>query len=173
VSGPAKAQVCQKIIHHNFVAAKIGNIGVKALVDTGAFYSCVSLDLIKRLKFESKIIPVSQRKRLFTADGNVMNVLSTVQLTLDIQEFQIPLTFCVLPRMQNDVILGIDFLKQTKANIDMHSQILTLDDDLVGINLLNNSDTIVRTTDAVLIPPKSEALIPVMVPPEFDQVYRL
>jgi len=167
VSGPAKARVRQKIVHHNFVTAKIGNIGVKALVDTGAFYSCVSSALIKRLKFEPKIIPISQRKRLFTADGNAMNVLGTVQLTLDIQEFQIPLTFCVLPRLQNDVILGIDFLRQTKANIDMHSQILTLYDDLVGINLLNNSDTIVRTTDAVLIPPKSEALIPVMVPPEF------
>jgi len=39
--------------------------------------------------------------------------------------------------------------------------------DLVGTNLLNDTDTILRTTEAVLIPPKSEALIPVIVPHQF------
>jgi len=32
---------------------------------------------------------------------------------------------------------------------------------------LNNTQTIVRTTEALLIPPKSEYLVPVMVPSEF------
>jgi len=39
--------------------------------------------------------------------------------------------------------------------------------DLVGTNLLNETDTNVRTTEAFLIPPRSEAIIPVMVPPSF------
>jgi len=58
----------------------------------------------------------------------------------------------VLPRLQFDIILGIHFLRQTKANIDMQSQILTLYGDLVGTNLLNKTDIIMRTTEAVLIP---------------------
>jgi len=76
---------------------------------------------------------------------------------------KVPATFCVFPRLQFDVILGIQFLKQTKVNVDIQSKILTLYNDLVGTNLLNNSDTLVRTTEAVLIPPRSECLIPVMV----------
>ena len=103
--GPAKAQALHKIDQHNFIAVKIKHFGLKALIETGAFYSCVSLALIKRLKLESQIIPTSHQKRLFTADGKAMHVLGTIQLTLDIQEFQIPLTFCVLPRLQFDIML--------------------------------------------------------------------
>jgi len=64
-------------------------------------------------------MPVLHNKRLFTADGKAMKVLGTVELTLDIQEVQIPVAFCVLSCLQHDVILGIKFLNQTKAKIDM------------------------------------------------------
>jgi len=167
VSGPEIARVRQKLEHNNFIALKIGYLGVRALIDTGAYYSCVSLQLIKRLKLYSKIILASRHKRLFTADGSSMHVFGTIQLTLDIQDFQIPITFCVLSRLQFDIILRVDFLRQTKANIDVESQILTLYDDLVGTNLLSDSDTILRTSEAVLIPARSEALIPVNIPCQF------
>jgi len=49
----------------------------------------------------------------------------------------------------------------------MNSQIVTLYTDLVGANLFNDSDTILKTTEAALIPPKSEALILVIVPHHF------
>ena len=88
MSGSAKVRVRHKSKHHNFVAVKIGNIRVRALVDT----TCMSLALIKRLKFDTNIMPVSQRKCLFTADGKAMYVLGTVQSTLYIQDFQIPVS---------------------------------------------------------------------------------
>jgi len=125
------------------------------------------LSLLKPLKLESRVIPVSQKKRLFTADGKAMKVLGTVELTLDIQEVQIPVTFCVWSCLQHEMILEITFLNETKANIDMESHILTLYNDLVGINLISDRDVIVRTADAVLVPPRSEALIPVLIPPNF------
>jgi len=96
-----------------------------------------------------------------------MHVIGTVNLTLDIQDFQIPVTFCVLPHLQFNIILGIQFLTQTKANIDMECQTLTFYNDLAGTSLSNKSDTLVRSTEAILIPPKSECLIPVTVPPDF------
>jgi len=58
-------------------------------------------------------------------------------------------------------------LNETKANIDLESHILTLYNDLVGTNLISDKEVIVRTADAVLIPPKSEALIPALIPPYF------
>jgi len=70
----------------------------------------------------SRIIPAPNYKRLFTADGKPMHVIGTVNLTLDIQDFQIPVTFCVLQHLQFNIILGIQFLTHTKANIDMECQ---------------------------------------------------
>jgi len=49
----------------------------------------------------------------------------------------------------------------------MQQQIVTLYNDLVGTDLLTDTNIILRTTDAVLVPPKSEALIPVIVPHQF------
>jgi len=115
----------------------------------------------------AQIIPAANHKRLFTADGKPMHVIGTVNLTLDIQDFQIPVTFYVLPHLQFNIILGIQFLTQTKAKIDMECQTLTFYNDLAGTSLLNKSDTLVRTTEAIFIPPKSECLFPVMVPPHF------
>jgi len=59
------------------------------------------------------------------------------------------------------------FFRQAIAKIDMDSHIVTLYNDLVGANLFTDFDTILKTTDAVLIPSKSEALIPVIVPHHF------
>jgi len=73
-----------------------------------------------------------------------MHVLGTVNLTLDIQDFEIPVTFCVLSRLQFSVILGVQCLTPTKANIDMECQTLTFYNELVGTGISNKSDTVVR-----------------------------
>ena len=96
-----------------------------------------------------------------------MQVLDTVNLTLDLQDFEIPVTFCVVPCLQLNIILGIQVLSQTKANIDMDCQTLTFHNYLAGTAISNKSDTLVQTTEAILLPPRSECLVLVMVPPDF------
>ena len=44
---------------------------------------------------------------------------------------------------------------------------MTFYDDLVGLSLTNSNENLLCTVDAVLIPPQSEALIPVAVPTSF------
>jgi len=152
--------------NHNFNSVKIKHLITNA-IDTGAVHSCVSLSFVKRLNLEFRIIPTSNKKRFYTADGEPMHVLGTVNLTLDIQDFEIQVTFHVLSRLQFNVILKVQFLTQTKAKIDTECQTLTFYNDLAKSNLSHKSDTLVRTTEAILIPPKSKCLIPVMVPPHF------
>ena len=65
---------------------------------------------------------------------------------------------------------GWIFLKQTNANIDISSKVVTLYDGLVEINVTRSADIVLRTVDAVLIPHKSEALIPVSVPRSYGSV---
>jgi len=52
-----------------------------------------------------------------------MKVLGTVELTWDIQEVHILVTFCDLSYLLHDEILGIRFLNETKPNIDLKSHI--------------------------------------------------
>ena len=56
MNGPNKAQVRRKLKNHNFVSVKFKHLNTNALLDTEAFYSCVSLSFLKRLKLQSHII---------------------------------------------------------------------------------------------------------------------
>ena len=59
---------------------KIGRYMQKALIDTGAHYSCVSMSFVKRLHLLPKMIRGPNQKRLFTADGKPLMVAGTMQL---------------------------------------------------------------------------------------------
>jgi len=96
-----------------------------------------------------------------------MKICGTILLSITIQGLIIPFTFHVLERLTHNLILGINFLSQTKANIDMATQTVTFYDDLVGLNITKSNETLLRTIDAVLVPPTSEALVPVAVPSNF------
>jgi len=49
----------------------------------------------------------------------------------------------------------------------MATRTVTFYDELVGLNITKSNDTLLRTIDAVLVPPRSEALVPVVVPSNF------
>jgi len=72
-----------------------------------------------------------------------------------------------LERLTHKLILEINFLIQTKANIDMATWTVTFYDDLVGLNITKSNETLLRMIDAVLVPPRSGALVPVAVPSNF------
>jgi len=95
-----------------------------------------------------------------------MHVIRTIQLTWDFDNLIVPVTFCVSEQLHRSVILGLDFLTLTKRNIDIPSKVVTLYDSLVGMNLTRPADIVLYTVDAVFIPPRSEASIPVSVPPQ-------
>jgi len=51
-----------------------------------------------------------------------------------------------------------------KAHINFPLRILTSYDGLVSLNLVRSNDGLARTTDAILIPPRCEAVFPVIIP---------
>jgi len=143
---------------------KIGRYMQRALIDTGAHYSCVSMSFMKRSHLLPKMIKGPNQKRLFTADGKPLMVAGTIQLTINIHGLMIPTTFQVIKSLNHDIILGMTFLTNTQANIDLAKGEITLYDGLVGANLVNPEENLLRTVDAVWVPAKSEALIHVTVP---------
>ena len=93
------------------------------------------------------------QKRLFTADGKPLMVAGTIQLTINIRGLMIPTTFQVIKSLNHDIILGMTFLTNTQANIDLAKGEITLYDGLVGANLVNPEENLLRTVDAVWVQP--------------------
>ena len=104
---------------------------------------------------------------MFTADGKPMTVRGTVDLSLNINGLIVPFYFHVVEHLYHQMLLGVDFLTKTRTNIDFSDGKITFYDGLAEATLNKHSDTLLKTVEAVLIPPKSEALIPVSIPPYY------
>jgi len=118
--------VRQELDNGNFVFLKIKHRNIRTLIDTGVHFSCVSLSLLRALHLEKDVVPAPRDKKLFTADGQPMKVCGTILLSINIQGLIVPFTFHVLERLTHNLILGINFLSQTKANIDMATRTYVL-----------------------------------------------
>ena len=101
------------------------------MVDSGAFKSCISLDCAQRMRLRISPLHKNDPKRLSAADGHALICVGTIDLTLTIQGLKIPQTFLVVKDLNFKMILGLDFLNATRANIDFNHNTLSICDDLV------------------------------------------
>ena len=70
--------------------------------------------------------------------------------------------FLVVENLNQDMILGIDFLEQTKAKIICAEQKVIFYDDLLQVNFINrHRDVIVSVNETCILQPKTETLISV------------
>ena len=145
----------------NFIFIKANFLRTKALIDTGAQKSCISENFSRKLH----LLPngPAESKFLLTADGKPIPVQGTVEVSIKIQGLSIPFTFHVLRGLNHNMILGVDFLSATKANIDMSNGVIVLCDDLVTLSLARPDDCVLRPIAEIDIPGQSEALIPVQL----------
>jgi len=108
------------------------------MVDSGAFKSCISFDSAQRMRLRIAPLRKNDPKRLSAADGHTLVCVGTIDLTLTIQGLKIPQTFLVVKDLNFKVILGLDFLNATCANIDFNHNTMPICDDLVIEPLLPN-----------------------------------
>ncbi len=134
-----------------------------ALLDTGAFKSCISGKMADKLG----LVPDKSKltlSALQSAGGECLTITGIVQLSIKINGLVIPFDFQVIPTLSVNLILGIDFLTTTKAKIDLSTSTVTFYDDLVMSPLttkVKNNPSIVTLSESIVIPPQCEAIIPV------------
>ena len=90
----------------------------------------------------------SQSKTIIYSGWETFDGCGTIQLTINIHGLMIPTTFQVIKSLNHDIILGMT-LTNTQANIDLAKGEITLYDGLVGANLVNPEENLLRTVDAV------------------------
>ena len=92
---------------------------MRCLVDTGAVKSCISLDLMRKLRLTPTQPSTDQPEYLVAASGARMPNIGTVDIEIFIQDLVIPFTFYVLKDLTHSCIFGMDLLTSTGANINL------------------------------------------------------
>ena len=129
--------------------------GERCLVISGKIF-----EKLKNTKNNLKLKRKTRHSRLLAADASPMPISADIEATLKIGGLSIPFTFCVIDKLDFDVILGMDFLSETQAVIDIKSNTLILYDGITSIPMTRTGEhKLVQTVSTVTVPPFSEAII--------------
>ena len=102
----------------NFVQINLGKHTSKALLDTGASISCLSEHVYRQSLKNIEIMP-SSLAHIVGVCGEVHRVLGQVTVPFRLDGIALEHTFQLFEKLHQPVILGMDFLRQHKAKIDL------------------------------------------------------
>ena len=148
----------------NLISLQINSNKILALIDTGASISVISQQFAERLKLSVKAAPQAY---LIDAGNQVLQTCGIAEISVNLNGLIIPFTFTVIPTLCNEVILGVDFLTETQAIIDMPAKAVAFYDNLVILRLLNHfvaNNNIARVAESIVLKPSSETRVKVTVP---------
>ncbi len=116
----------QKLYHVNMansavrITIRIKGTLMKAVLDTGANISIITLSVVKKLRLTmempdgSKIIAVDQIKK---------NVISTVRdALLSIQDARVLINLLVIEAPEDNLLLGTDWIDHYQADLSFHKK---------------------------------------------------
>ena len=111
---------------------------------------------------KSKQPAVLRHTEFFAADASPMPVITDFDVDIRIGGVRIPMTLAVIEKLGYDLILGMDFFKETDAVVDVKAQLLSLYNGLTMVPMTSTGDSPVATSvNTVTIPPYSEAIFPI------------
>lgn len=106
--------------HDPIIFTRIGNIGIKALIDTGAQISVITRETIGKIMSEGievKSIPIRKvnLRGAFREKGSLIN--EKVQLEVQMAGRTLTYAFYIVDKMIYPMVIGIDLLNQYQAEI--------------------------------------------------------
>jgi len=148
----------------NSIFARISYCPARMIIDSGATYSCISHSLYTRLKLPLQQ-PDENTPELIAANGQRLLITGSVEANICINGFNFGHRFIVLKDLKQQGLIGLDFLQAYRGVISIASNTLFLMNGLVATPLIHKDDcdhTLTLSKD-VLIPPHTEAKIPVTI----------
>ena len=106
--------------------ARVNDVSVAVLFDTGAKSIYVSKSLVDRLALP--ITPISNRD-VRTAAGHMTQVNQIVKLPIQIGTYADTITGYVMPIASHDVILGLSWFQKVTPDVDWSTHTYTIRDD--------------------------------------------
>ena len=147
----------------NYISLKVNYIDTMALIDTGCFCSCVSTDLVRKLKLQVKQLDAYEYSHVLSANSGRIRVLGKVDVTLNLAGLLVAYTLYVLENLIQTLIFGMDILRELQAHIDFQSDRISFYDNLVTLPITKSypEEVTLRTVRSIIIPPRTEILLPV------------
>lgn len=103
------------------VRGTVDQIPIRLPLDSGATASIIFLDQVKRNNWEIK----DSRVRIKTADNSIRSVIEiTEPLKIDFNRNAVKMPLLVLEHDHDDVLLGLDWLRKTRAKLGLAMNIL-------------------------------------------------
>ena len=144
-----------------FVRLTVHNIPITALIDTGSSPNLVDRAFYERLLKQRREHPVKVRedaRHLVTADSKPLHVTTSVDVTLRIGGLSVPCSLVVIDNLCHPILLGLEFLRDTQADIHLTSSTLSLYHGLVYVPLTKGDfQPTVHTVANISIPANSHA----------------
>jgi len=142
----------------------------RALIDTGSYHTLISKRFAERNKLCISPITCDNPANLFAANGSVLNVVGSTELPLRIQGLSFPIHALVIDSLSDDILLGTTFTNAYSVVLDYGDNVAIFD-SLLSLPLINTDSKtrLVRTAKCLYIPPRSEAIIPVIINPKFQR----
>ena len=146
----------------NKIQIKINTKFITALIDSGARLSVLRATLLPRLKLHPSALGHDDPTFLVGANGSRIPVLGKILLPVKLQGLLVPFEFLVAETLTHELLLGHDFLTETKALINYADSSITFYDNMVELKLINNTRNIIALVESDCeLKPESESLIPV------------
>src|SRR2546425_1719072 len=147
-------------LNMNKVQVKIFNHFVTALIDTGCMQSVLSERLLQRLRLFPDKLEVGDTQCLFGANGSRIQIIGKIVISIKLNGLTIPYDFLVAKQLTHDLILGHDFLTETKALINYSDNSITFFENLVELKLFKKASEILVYSDGnCSLPPRSETIV--------------
>ncbi|CAC5373433.1 unnamed protein product [Mytilus coruscus] len=142
----------------------IGTTRTKALIDTGANISVMNRNLLDKTSYAKVPLQPGAMKQVIAANGNHVQVLGKLSITLHIGNKQFTQTVHILDQLHHSLILGVDFMRKNGAFINFQDCTLELKDNPnIVLSSITLNSGLVRTKKVVTLPKHSETLIQVSV----------
>ena len=144
----------------NFIGVVIKGQRIRLLVDTGSGISIVSMSRLKEIVGKKPRLAPSDIPCIHGISAGPVRILGTYELSLNINEAIFPTKFYVLSSINQPILVGLDFLKSSKAVIDASAGMITFCDDMVGAVLVSPDPDKVqaRLVKTVVLKPGHECL---------------
>lgn len=149
-------------LNSNVLPISIDGVFMKALVDTGASISCISMSQLSKLPSLPKL-QKSNISHVRGVGGEILDVVGCIELNVNIQNCIVLQKFHVFQRLHFSIILGMDFLDNNDVILDFSQKIITLP-NCQTVNFLSSTTFdigIARASKPFTIQPNCITNIPV------------
>ena len=117
-----------------YATAEIGELRLKCLFDTGADVSCIKTTTFAQSQLSKVPFKPTKFNNFRAAGGQKLQISGQVELPISIDNNMVHHPFYLIDNLNEDCILGIDFITNHSLNYNPQTRLFSWPDDKAWVN---------------------------------------